>query len=273
VSRFRTVEVSDPAYESDGLRHVTVHSAALRGRGDLTVWAPPGLADGPGPLPVVVLMHGVYGSHWAWALKAGAHRTAARLVAAGEVPPLVLAMPSDGLWEDGSGYLPRRDRDAESWIVDDVPAAAREAVPAADADAAGMCIAGLSMGGFGALRLGASHPDRYRAVSGLSSITDLAQIADFTGVTPVEAWMDESHTTVIEPMLRNRDRLPPVRFDCGVDDPLIEANRRLHADLDAAGIAHVYEEHPGGHEWPYWTKHLEATLRFFGAALTASGES
>ena len=45
-------------------------------------------------LPLVLLLHGVYGSHWAWAFKGGAHRTAQRLIDAGAIPPLVLAMPS-----------------------------------------------------------------------------------------------------------------------------------------------------------------------------------
>ena len=33
-------------------------------------------------------------------------------------------MPSDGLWGDGSGYVPHADADYERWIVDEVPAAA-----------------------------------------------------------------------------------------------------------------------------------------------------
>jgi enterochelin esterase-like enzyme len=31
----------------------------------------------------------------------------------------------------------------------------------------------------------------------------------------------------------------------------------------------VYEEFPGGHEWPYWTEHLEDTLRFFEGCLAS----
>jgi enterochelin esterase-like enzyme len=50
---------------------------------------------------------------------------------------------------------------------------------------------------------------------------------------------------------------------------LLEANRRLHAELQAAGIAHQYAEHPGGHDWAYWTRHLADTLRFFSSTLSA----
>ena len=84
---------------------------------------------GTEPLPLVILLHGVYGSHWCWSLKGGAHRTADHLVRTGQIRPMVLAMPSDGLWGDGSGYLPHNARNFERWILDDVPKAVAEALP------------------------------------------------------------------------------------------------------------------------------------------------
>lgn len=262
MSAFRTFEVSDPRFESDGLRSVTVKSAALRGRADLTVWSP----GGDRPRGLVILLHGVYGSHWAWAQKGGAHRTAARLVAEGIVPPLALAMPSDGLWGDGSGYVRQPHADFERWIVEDVPAAAREAVPGLEASMP-VFVAGLSMGGFGALRLAAKYPERFAGVSGHSSITDFSQLAQFVEEPLASLGCPEADRSVLEAMRRSRDRLPPVRFDCGTADPLLAANRELHAALQVAGIPHTYEEFPGGHEWPYWEAHLVDTLRFFGREL------
>lgn len=251
VGPFRTFEVSDPAYEVEGLRHVTVHSAALGGRADLTLWVP----DAPGPLPIVILLHGVYGSHWLWVHKAGVHRTAARLVAAGDIPPIVLAMPSDGLWEDGSGYLDLPGRDAETWIVDEVVQAVCAAVPAAKAEA-GVCIGGLSMGGYGALRLGARHPTRFRALAAHSSITSLAQLTGMTAAAPADP------EDLVE-LLTSAESLPPIRFDCGIEDPFLGPNRLLHDALSSAGVEHVYEEHPGGHDWAYWAGRVEDTLLFF----------
>ena len=66
-------------------------------------------------------------------------------------------------------------------------------------------------------------------------------------------------------MKSHRAKLPPVRFDCGKEDLLIEPNRKLHTQLTEAGIAHTYEEFDGIHEWKYWEDHLADSLLFFEA--------
>jgi putative tributyrin esterase len=119
------------------------------------------------------------------------------------------------------------------------------------------------MGGFGALRLAAKFPERYRAASGHSSITHFDQLRQFVEERPGSYTALDEDRDVFETMRRHRDRLPPFRFDCGATDPLIEPNRILHGALTEAGIPHIYEEFPGAHEWPYWENHLADTLRFF----------
>lgn len=265
---FRTLETSDPRFEHDGLIQVTVKTPNLRGRGDITLWLPPVELAGDGPLPLVTLLHGVYGSHWAWAQKGAAHTTTRRLIAEGTIQPVMLAMPSDGLWGDGSGYLPHNDRQFDRWILDDVPNAAAQV--AADrgyvVEIDKIFLAGLSMGGYGALRLGTSYPERFQAVCGLSAITDLPQMAQFVEEDLANyAQPDPTDQSVAALALKNRERMCPIRFDCGVDDSLLPPNRDLHETLLAAGIGHTYEEFPGGHEWPYWEAHLADALLFFTA--------
>jgi enterochelin esterase-like enzyme len=68
-------------------------------------------------------------------------------------------------------------------------------------------------------------------------------------------------------MLRNRPSLPPIRFDCGTEDSLIESNRQLHRQLLAEKIPHTYQEFTGAHDWNYWQMHIAETLLFFGACL------
>ncbi len=264
VTQLRGVELSDPRFEHEGLRTVTVRSPSLAGRADLTVWVPPEVA-GLRNVPLVILLHGVYGSHWGWALQGGAHRTAARLIRSGDIPPMVLAMPSDGLWRDGSGYVTHGGRDFEAWIVREVPLAVRAATGAVGAGSP-QFLAGLSMGGYGALRLGARHPDRFRAVSGLSSATHLDQLHPFLGEDLAEIETEVEDPGVLHAMLRAA-RLPAVRFDCGTDDSLLAGNRELHRELELRGVAHTYVEHPGGHTWEYWEEHLPETLLFFASHL------
>lgn len=262
---FRTLELSDPVIDPRGLHFATVKSAALGQRADVTLWLPPG-ADTQRDLPVAILLHGVYGSHWAWALKGDAHGTAARLVAAGDIPPLALLMPSDGLWGDGSGYVRHRAQDFERWIVEELPALARAAIPACS-ETSPLLVAGLSMGGFGALRLAGKHPRRFAAAAAHSTMTALAQF-DALLAESRAGWSDDPRDADVFAALASAEApLPPLRFDCGREDPFIDANRALHAALDGAGIAHQYAEHDGGHDWSYWSRHVEDTLRFFGAVL------
>lgn len=266
-SAFRTVELSDPGISAEGLRFATVKSRALRQRADVTLYATPG-AEHVRDLPVVILLHGVYGSHWAWALKGAAHRIAAGLVAEGALPPVALLMPSDGLWGDGSGYLAHAAQDFERWIVEEVPALATESIEGCTPRSP-LLIAGLSMGGFGALRLAAKHPGRFAAAAAHSSMTDIAQF-DALVEDARTGWSDaRPDRSVAAALLGASGPLPPIRFDCGREDPFIEANRALHATLREAGIAHRYVERDGGHDWAYWNTALPGTLRFFGRVLRA----
>jgi len=261
VGRFLAIENSGVA-EDSGLGHLTVVSPALKGRGDITYWIPP-QAQQYSDLPVVVLLHGVYGSHWAWADQARAHQTAHRLIAEHKMKPCILAMPSDGLAGEGSGFIntPNEGPQYENWIADDVPDAMRHAV-AQIGNGSRFYLAGLSMGGFGAMRIGARRGDRFAAFSGMSSLTHLRQMSWCTH--QADLFLDlPDHTACLLHSLLENNSYGPFRFDCGFDDYLIEENRKLHAVLLKNGIDHQYQEYPGEHNWDYWREHLADTLQFF----------
>lgn len=261
MSRYRNVKLSTPSRESEHLRILTFRSAALGGRGDVTLFVPRGTHH---DLPLVMLLHGVYGSHWAWAHNGGAHRTASRLIERGLMRPMVLVMPSDGVWGGGGGYLRHRHGDYEAWIMEDVAGCVAEVVPELDLDPP-LFLAGLSMGGYGALRLGAKYGRRVCGISAHSAMTHLAETGRFVDV-PLSGLQSERHS-VAWWLIRNRANLAPLRFDCGTEDPLLEANRRLHADLTAHGVPHHYQEFSGYHSWDYWALHLPDTLLFFEECL------
>jgi S-formylglutathione hydrolase FrmB len=259
---FHTVELSDPFFECAGLRLVTVKSRALGRRADVSLWIPR-IPNAASIGTLVILLHGVYGSHWTWALKGGAHRTAQLLLDRGEIGPMVLAMPSDALGRDGTAYLTwRQAEDVEQWIVEEVPALARIAAPMLRSDTK-LAIAGLSMGGFGALRLGAKHAASFSAIAAHSAITEIDDIAPFVE-EPLTHYLACAPREELSPLYwlrRHRHVLPPLYFDCGTEDSLLESNRRLHHALLHDGIAHTYTEFPGGHNWPYWQIYLAQTLR------------
>ncbi|WP_281613633.1 alpha/beta hydrolase-fold protein [Flammeovirga sp. SubArs3] len=260
TSKFRTTEISNPKFEMDGLRFITVKTDNLQGRGDICVFVPKGEHK---DLPIVTLLHGVYGSAWIWAFMGAAHITTQRLIDEKVIQPCILAMPSDGLWGDGSAYNQHHDYNFEKWIAEDVPQAVLENIPQASASSK-LFISGLSMGGFGALRIGAKYGHQYSGVTGHSSITEIDQMKlfveeDISNYKQAYRIDEDVFTAVLD----NKEHLPPFRFDCGSSDELISYNRQLHKDLTVNNIPHEYEEFEGGHQWEYWQEHLEDTLKFF----------
>jgi S-formylglutathione hydrolase FrmB len=100
------------------------------------------------------------------------------------------------------------------------------------------------MGGFGAVRLGLKYPQRFYSIwahSGVFPTTDtLPEHWYWSGIAAdldCYALADQ-----VDPQT-----MPLLSFDCGTDDHLLEDNRRFHAFLEARGIPHTYQEHPGGH--------------------------
>jgi len=262
---FPTVELSDPAFEQEGLRLATVGSPALGHRVDVSFWVP--AAEHISTL--LILLHGVYGSHWVWSQRAGVHRTAQTMLSAGEIGPMVIAMPSDGLNRDGSAYRtwPRTEafgaEDVERWIVEEVPALARLASPALLPQAK-IAIAGLSMGGYGAMRLGAKYAHRFNAISAHSAITRIEDMRPFVK-EPVSDYLvcaTSPELSALHWLQTHHHLVPPLRFDCGTEDPLISSNRKLHTALLQHNIPHQYTEFQGGHNWSYWQQHISETLSF-----------
>ena len=70
-------------------------------------------------------------------------------------------------------------------------------------------------------------------------------------------------------ILLNRVSVPPFMFDCGNSDILIEANRKLHRELEQDNILHVYNEYSGEHDWNYWSSHIKEHLLFFNKHVTS----
>ncbi|SRR6266567_2220225 len=266
------VELSDPEFEHEHLRSLTVYSPALDGRGDVSLFVPPG-CDLLSNVPLVILLHGVYGSHWAWFLKGGAHRTALGLIEARQIRRMLIASPSDGLLGHGTAYVRDLQGDYESWVCNDLVDCIRQSFPCTGPHAS-VFIAGLSMGGYGALRLGSKYASKFKGISAHSAITRIEQMSKF--VSKPHRWYDlpAQETNILHWMRLHRQTLPPLRFDCGRKDSLLGANRVLHADLVKNKIRHRFLENEGDHSWSYWRLHVADTLLFFEQILrSGSNES
>ncbi|MGA7909527.1 MAG: alpha/beta hydrolase-fold protein [Candidatus Sulfotelmatobacter sp.] len=265
TKQFPDAQLSPPLPRNENLRFLNFRGEALGCRGDVLLFAPPGF-ETLERVPLLLLLHGVYGCQWNWWLNGDVDSVATEMLRDGKMLPMMIAMPSDGLWGDGSGYVPHAHADYEKWIVDDIPRCLRELFP--QLHPGKFFIAGLSMGGYGALRLGMKYASRVEGISAHSSITQVAQLSQFIPF-PVEAFQHAGKldTDLLHWAKMNLERLPPIRFDCGTDDPLIEANRELHRALLDMDVRHEYQEFPGGHDWLYWTEHVRQTLAFCKAVL------
>jgi putative tributyrin esterase len=266
ANKFPNAQLSRPLPGNENLRFLNFRGDALGYRGDVLLFAPPEIARLE-HVPLLLLLHGVYGCQWNWWLDGDIDSTATQMLRDGTMAPMVIAMPSDGLWGDGTGYVPHLHANYEQWIADDIPECLRELFPQLHREK--FFIAGLSMGGYGALRLGMKYASRVEGISAHSSITKVAQLSQFIPF-PAEAFQysGAANTDLLHWAKINREQLPPLRFDCGTEDILIEANRELDRALTAMNIPHEYQEFPGTHEWPYWTEHVRRTLAFCKTVLS-----
>ncbi|WP_166424263.1 alpha/beta fold hydrolase [Paraglaciecola sp. 20A4] len=255
------IEVSNREYSPDRTKFITVHSSHLDGRHDVTIY---NAYTPKTDIPVVIFLHGVYGNHWVWMNLGGVHEVYNALRAKG-LEEFLLVMPSDGGLKDGSAYLPLGDKhDYDQWIMDDVIQAVKQVQGPAVTDKSRWYISGLSMGGYGALRLGAKYASRFSGISGHSSITKIEDMTHFVD-TPLSFYdcSSENESDLIYWFVKNADTLPPVRFDCGTEDQLLESNQWLTHQLATVGISHEYHEYAGGHQWSYWHKNVAQSLMWF----------
>ncbi|WP_019988131.1 alpha/beta hydrolase [Rudanella lutea] len=153
-------------------------------------------------------------------------------------------------------------------------------------DKKGRVIAGLSMGGHGALFISSRHPELYAAAGSMSGVMNINtatwkvpaefaksradNLARLLGPPqPGDApYPDYTMVTLAERIKANK---LPIMLDIGVDDFLIEGNRDLHRQLVANQTPHDYLERPGAHTWAYWDNALPYQVLFFSKILTANG--
>lgn len=221
-----------------------------------TALLPDPAVAGPGPYPVLYQLHGGNQSHTAWLHHSSLRRYVAEL-------PLIVILPdgAQSRWANGgtpfSAY--------EDFLIQELPAHIRHTFPATGGRWA---IGGNSMGGFGAVRLGLKYPQRFYSIwshsGGFPTADTLAEHWH---------WAGNPHDLDCYALVDGLDQqaMPLLTFDCGADDHLLDDNRRFHAFLEARGVPHSYHEHPGGHTWEYWDRHVQAALVQHRDAMARAG--
>jgi putative tributyrin esterase len=225
--------------------------------------------DDPGiarPWAVFYLLHGLSDDHTIWMRRTSIERYVAGL-------PLVVVMPDGGRgWYTNSvspGGLHYEDD-----LIKDVVGLVDHTFPV-KAERAGRAIGGLSMGGYGAVKLGLKHHEMFASVNSHSgalaflhrTAKDASELSpEFTtifGDHPKGS--DDDPFALVEKL--DHGRLPALRIDCGTDDFLLQENRAFHKHLGSLNIAHEYEEFPGNHDWAYWDNHVQQAVAFHARNL------
>lgn len=220
--------------------------------------------DGKGPFPVVYLLHGHSDDYTIWQRRTSIERYAAR-------HGIMVVMPDGGRgwYSDALDGISRY----ESHILETVTII--ENLLPARTDRAGRGIGGLSMGGYGSLKLALKHPRLFASVVSHSGALDMAtwhrsgpRTGHLQQIFGKRLSADEDCFKLATKVRAARLR-PRVRIDCGTDDFLIEHNRSMHRHLDRIGYAHEYEEFPGAHTWEYWDQHIQSALAFHAQGFAA----
>lgn len=218
-----------------------------------------------GPFPVLYLLHGLSDDHTAWTRRTSLERYLSGL-------PLIVIMPNgERGWYTDAANIPHSK--FESVIVSDLIEFVDNTFPTI-ASREGRMTAGLSMGGYGAIKLAVKYPNLFCGAVGFSGAFRYG-----TDLDSSEDWINENRLIFgdsfsggdndVSALLKKADRgsIPALRLDCGTEDFLIEHNRRLHQLLGSLQIEHEYVEFPGEHNWSYWDRGIVDALPFIKKTL------
>lgn len=218
--------------------------------------------------PVIYLLHGLTGNFTNWPTKTPLAEYASELDAVIVSVEGENGWYTDNLVKDGQAY--------ESYII-------RELIPEVDKKFRTLSrrdmrsIAGLSMGGYGAIKFGIKYPEMFYIVGSFSGALGAASyddrsrpslantIAEIMG--PVGSETRKSNDIFF--LIRNATpeklkELPFIYFDCGTEDFLFKTNREFADLLLEKKLPHEFRQLPGAHNWQYWNAQVDEFLRITG---------
>jgi S-formylglutathione hydrolase FrmB len=217
--------------------------------------------------PVLYLLHGLTGHYSDWVTKSNIADYAAAY-------RLIVVMPdgNNGWYTDSSTITTDK---YESYILQELLPDVQQRYRTIEARY-GRAIAGLSMGGYGAIKFGLKSPQTFVFAASMSGAFGVTR---FSEKDIPQLWQESvklfgpvgSDTRKANDLFEIIGKLPAARisslphfyFDCGTEDsPLITSyNRELAVLMFEKKIPHEYRELPGDHSWGYWDTQVQEVLR------------
>ncbi len=215
---------------------------------------------------VLYLLHGAYGDYSDWLRWSNIEKYAAE-------HRLIVVMPSaaNSFYQDmyrGSDYL--------TYLTKELPAFVNAMFPVSR-KRENTFVAGLSMGGYGALKLGFERPELFSACISLSGAIDMIGVYGdiqkgfiqgpflWEGIfkNPKEiTGTDADLVALYKKRKQEGHSMPKVFQSCGTEDFIYKRNRTAKKMLKEAGVDLTYEEHPGIHDWDYWDTHIKRAIEW-----------
>ncbi len=214
-------------------------------------------------LPVLFLLHGFSGSFRDWA-------ECARLAKHLAGYQIAIIMP-DG----GNGYYTNGAKGGDRWeddlIFDLIPRI--EATLPVLPKGKNWGVAGLSMGGYGAVKLALKHWETFSvgaSFSGSLNVPGRPGSHEVFGDSEIDREMRKKESVfwlAEQALCRFPWERPRLFLDCGKSDPLLEETEMFSNHLNFLGYAHTLRELPGQHTWPYWDRAFRTLLPTLAEAL------
>ena len=204
------------------------------------------------------LLHGLLGNYTDWV-----SRTQIQMWA--EEKQLAVVMPSG----DNSFYFKSRTpwNEYEHFIGEELVEITRQMFPLSD-KREDTFLAGLSMGGYGALRNGIVFSENFGYVAGLSSalhifddLSEEANIGLFDNI--YEASMTNLNPRIaVEEMLEQKRQIPKFYMACGRQDDLMKSNEDFRDFLLSKEIDVTWKEEDARHDWDFWNNQIRQVLEW-----------
>ncbi len=259
------------------LRDASFSSASLGRAMKYRIFLPAGYERSVRRYPVLYLLHGLTGAYSDWESRTHLAQYAQSL-------QLIIVMPDAGdSWYTNSVTVP--EDKFEDYIANDLIWEIDQHYRTI-ASRHGRAIAGLSMGGYGALKLGLKYPGLFAFAASFSGALDVARNPGFAAVQrgsyqeeiakifgPADSAVRKQNDVFALAQTADPSRLPFLYFDCGAEDPFANINREFAALLQQRKIAHEYRDLPGTHNWQYWDQQLPRMLRVMAAHIPIGAES